>query len=126
MTNIVSLITQGKSAVEAELARIEGDLSKAKNLAVADSAALAAGLQAYLDSHAAEVATAQALIAKATAIVTPAVESIVTNTVPAKTLNKASTEASKIKTWFTSLTWKQGAALGAVLVIAHYMVGKFL
>lgn len=117
----MTLISQGKAAVEAELSRIEKDLSEAKLLALQKSAAIAGDLQKYLETHAAEVATAQALIAKATGTVQAA------SPVGPPVAHLASVPwYKKALTWIKTGGWKLGMIAGAGLVIVHYSIGRFL
>lgn len=120
------LITKGKSAVEAELARIEGDLAAAKMSAMAQSTTLAAELKKYLATHAAEVATAESLIARAGLSAGGVVASTVLNTVPAATLTEVSSIATRVKKFFTPFTWKHGMLVGMALLVAHYLLGKII
>lgn len=118
------LIKLGKSSVEAELARIESDLESAKTLAQAKSAVLVSALQSHLDIHTAEAATATALIARASAVVIPVVEGIITNSVPAATLTLAEGKIAKVGAWLNKQGWKGGALVGILLVVGHYLLGK--
>lgn len=118
------LITAGKAAVEAELARIESDLESAKTLALAKSSAIAAGLQAHLDTHTAEVTNATALLARASSIVVPVVEAVLGNSIPAATLTLAGGKLAKISAWLNKQGWKGGALVGVLLVVGHYLLGK--
>lgn len=118
------LITAGKTAVEAELARIEGELQTAKTAALAKSSAVAAALQAHIDTHAGEVATATALLERASAVIVPVVAEVIGNTVPAATLTLAEGKLTKLNAWLNKQGWKGGALIGILLVVGHYLLGK--
>lgn len=118
------LITKGKAAVEAELARIEGDLAVAKSVAVMQSAAIGAELQKHLDVHSAEVTTAVALIemaGRAAGVLAP-----VGNNVSGVLLNGRVSTVTRLKQFFTPFTWKHGMLVGMVLLIGHYLLGKVI
>lgn len=67
MTNplIDALVASGKSAVEAELSKIEVTLASAKAQADRDLADIAGSLAVHMDRHATEAALAAALLARA-------------------------------------------------------------
>jgi hypothetical protein len=118
------LIAAGKTAVEAELARIEGDIQAAKTKALAESSAVAAALQKHLDTHSAEVTIATALLERASSVVVPVVAEVIGNTVPIATLTMSVGMFSKAGTWLNKQGWKGGALVGIVLVVGHYLIGK--
>lgn len=118
------LIAKGKSSIEAELARIESELQAAKTAALAKSTAIAAGLQAHIDTHAGEVATATALLERASAVIMPVVAEVIGNTVPAATLTLAEGKLTKLNAWLNKQGWKGGALVGIILVVGHYLLGK--
>lgn len=116
-----ALITAGKAAVEGELSRIEADLTAAKNAAIVDASTLANELAAYLAKHAAEVTTANTLIARANATAQPAaaVAGSPVPAAPAATLNTSLW--TKVKTWFKAQGWKGYALVALSLAVIHYM-----
>lgn len=117
-----ALIAQGKAAVEAELSRIEGDLTIAKNKAITEAASLATELATYMNAHAAEVTNASALIARANT--TTGGATVPVSTVPAITLTKARTVGNTIaavKAWVIANGWKGYATLGLGVLGLHYM-----
>lgn len=127
MTTITSqvadvLIANGKAAVEAELSRIEADLTTAKNKAVNEAATLATQLANYLNAHATEVTSAQALITRANATTAGSVPPV--STVPAITLSKPRTVGNFIagvKSYLATHGWKGYALLGIGVLVLHYM-----
>jgi hypothetical protein len=123
-----ALISQGKAAVEAELSRIEGDLTIAKNKAITEAASLATELATYMNAHAAEVNNASALIARAN--VTTSGSTVPVSTVPAITLTKPVTVGNTIaaiKTWLSANGWKGYLVLGiGVLVLRYIWVHKII
>lgn len=118
------LILKGKTAVEAELARIEGDIQAAKTKALAESSAVAAALESHLATHTAEVAMATALLTRASAVVVPVVAEVIGNTVPAATLTASVGLLTKANAWLNKQGWKGGALVGIVLVVGHYLLGR--
>lgn len=118
------LILKGKTAVEAELARIEGDVQAAKTKALAESSAVAAALESHLATHTAEVAMATALLTRASAVVVPVVAEVIGNTVPAATLTASVSKLTALNAWLNKQGWKGGALIGIGLVVGHYLLGK--
>jgi hypothetical protein len=114
------LIADGKAAVEAELTRIEGDISAAVTKGKAEAATLATALAVKLDAHTAEAAMTSDLLARATGTVQapPAAGS------PAITLT-APTGLAKywaaFKTWLSANGWKGYVILGLGVLVLHYM-----
>lgn len=119
------LITQGRSAVEAELARIETELASAKQSAVLASAAVAAELQKHLDVHSAEVATATMLIARA-GVVAGVLSPSAVSLLPVAHLTGSFSTANSVKRFFVPFTWKHGMLMGIMLMVAHYLLGKVI
>lgn len=108
-----ALIAQGKAAVEAELARIETDIANAVTRGKTEAATLAASLAVHLDSHAAEVSTANALLAR-TAAITGAAQPA--SGIPAKSLT-----ASRVKAFLATHGWRGYVLLGAGVLVLHYL-----
>lgn len=128
MTSITSqaaaaLIAAGKTAVEAELTRIEGDISTAIASGKAEAATLATALAFKLDAHTAEAAATQQLLTRATATVNPSAAAaiggapVITLTTP----TGVSAVIAKIKTWLAANGWKGYALLGVGLLVLKYM-----
>ena len=120
------LITKGKAAVEAELARIEGDLAVAKSVAVMQSTAIAQELKKHVDIHADEVSTGLRLIEAAgraggAEAVPHAAENVV-----GVLLNARVSTATRVKQFFTPFTWKHGMLVGMALLVSHYLLGKII
>lgn len=114
-----ALIAQGKTAVEAELARIEADISNALTKGRAEAATLASQLAVHLDSHSAEVATAAALISR-----TAAIAGVTTDPAkpagPVVSLTKPGI-FTKALTWIKSNGWKGYVLLGLGILVLHYV-----
>jgi len=118
MTTIAeTLISQGKEAVEAELARIEAELAAAKSKAETDAANLATALAAKISAHASEVAAAQALVSRAAVITGSPAKPVA----PAITLT-AVKPSNSVKNFLVSLGWKGPAVTAVALVLVHYVI----
>lgn len=120
------LIALGKTAVEAELSRIETDFKSAEKAALTKGAVLAGELQVYLEKHAAEVQTATALVARAKAIAAPATitGTAAVNTSPTATLNVPVSIWSTVVGYVAANKGKTGVLAGIALVVVHYLLGK--
>jgi hypothetical protein len=122
MATAAQLIASGKAAVEAELSVIENDFESAKEAMLTKKAAIAQELQTYMQTHAAEVSTAQSLISRATADVA-AVTGTVKALVPAATL-AAKTPGSvwaKIKTFAGAIGYRGLVTIGLGVTLVHYL-----
>lgn len=114
-----ALLAQGKSAVEAELARIETDISAAVTKGRAEAAVLATALANKLDAHAAETAAAQELLVR-TQAVGGAKESAPASSASI-TLTKAESKLKAAWVWLNTKGWRGWVLLGAGLLVLEYM-----
>lgn len=105
-----SIVAAGKSAIEAELSRIETDLATAKAKAVEDAVALATELNTYVKSHATEVAAAKALLGRAEAV-------------GARTVGNA---LSAAKAWLKAHGWKGYAVLASGGGVLWYLLDRHI
>lgn len=115
-----ALLAQGKSAVEAELARIETDIAAAVTKGKAEAAVLATALANKLDAHAAETAAAQELLARTQGIggtspgpSPPSGASI--------TLTKAESKLKSAWNWLNTKGWRGWVLLACGLLVLEYM-----
>lgn len=113
-----ALLAQGKAAVEAELSRIETDISGAVAKAQTEAATLAAVLSVKLDAHNAEANVTAALLARSAAITAPAQAG---SGAPAITLSAKAGLVAKVKSFLTTHGWKGYAVLGLGVLVLHYL-----
>lgn len=115
-----ALLAQGKAAVEAELARIETDISAAVTKGRAEAAVLATALANKLDAHAAETAAAQELLVR-TQAVGGAKEPVQPASSASITLTKAESKLKAAWVWLNTKGWRGWVLLGAGLLVLEYM-----
>src|ERR1700690_2086227 len=124
-----ALAAQGKAAVEAELTRIESDISSAVSKGKAEAATLAAQLAVHLDAHTAEVSTANALLSRTNAIAANGTTnpSAVPGASPALSLtapsafSAAGAKIEGVIAWIKNNGWKGYAALGVGILVLHFL-----
>lgn len=118
-----ALIASGKAAVSAELSRIEADIVTAINKSKAEASTIATELAVHLDSHAAEVATAQALLAHANLIqrIVPDSAATAAPAQPAKSLTTSTNIFAEGLAWIKSNGWKGWTVLVIGLLVVRYL-----
>lgn len=115
-----ALLAQGKAAVEAELARIETDISAAVTKGRSEAAVLATALANKLDAHAAETAAAQELLARTQGIGgTPPVQPASSGA--SITLTAAESKLKAAWVWLNTQGWRGWVLLACGLLVLEYM-----